>query len=91
MPLSREALASAAGVTLRQLERLFAEPSARNPFTALSRLAAGAGAEIAASDQSAGGGGGHRLRFYRQRLFFPRLPATIGHPPSREQDLGKAV
>ena len=76
-PLSREALAAAAGVTLRQLERLFASHLHETLVAALSRLAAGAGAEIAAPDQPAGGGGGHRLRFCGQRPFFPCLPATL--------------
>ena len=76
-PLSREALAARRGGHAAPVGAAVRQPSARNPVAALSRLAAGAGAEIAAPDQPAGGGGGHRLRFCGQRPFFPRLPATF--------------
>jgi transcriptional regulator GlxA family with amidase domain len=90
-PLSREALAAAAGVTLRQLERLFAS----HLHETLSQHYLGLRLERARKllrqtslpvvEVAVACGfvaSGHFSRVYRQRF---------GHPPSREQDLGKAV
>ena len=76
-PLSREALAEAAGVTLRQLERLFASHLHVSLADHYLGLRLDRAREIAAPDQPAGGRSRHGLRLFRQQPFFPRLQEPL--------------
>ena len=76
-PYRRCELAKSAGLSVRQVERLFLRHLAMTPGRYYMRLQAGAGARIAAPDQHADPRRGDRHRLHLAFLFRAELPAAV--------------
>jgi len=80
-PASRSELAQIAGVTLRQLERLFADHLGTTIAKRYAEIRLKTRADIVAAEHAFGRRSGRGVRFRQHQPFFPGLQGTIWRAP----------